>query len=111
MWLCLSREVRFDAPYNSCLTCPFLNPTGPSSQTRIGPDRMVFKSNVTFSAGGSLEEPVCATIINDDIALEDNETFEVFLSIVSPQMDVTTGLVSTTMVTIVDNDGKSGIAM
>ena len=85
--------------------------TGPSDQTKIGPDRVVFKSNITFTAGGSKEQIVSAGIINDNIAFEDDEVVPVDLTIISPSTGVNLGAFPTTVVTIVDNDRKSTIAM
>ena len=90
---------------------PFLYLTGPSDQIEIGPDRVEFKSNITFTAGGSKEQTVSALIINDQIAFEDDEVVPVGLTIISPSTGVNLGAFPTTVVTIVDNDRKSATAI
>ena len=76
---------------------------------KIGPDRVVFNDNVTFTAGGPTEQNVSTTIVNDVIALEDDEIVTVDLTIDSPATGVSFGVFTQTVVTIVDNDGKSAI--
>ena len=90
---------------------PFFNPTGPSEQTTIGPDRVVLKSNITFTAGGPTEHTVSATIVNDMIAFEEDEVVTVDLTIINPIPDVYLGSFPTTVLTIVDNDGKPATVM
>ena len=76
---------------------------------KIGPDRVVFNDNVTFTAGGPKEQNVSAAIINDVIALEDDEIVTVNLIIISPTSGVNPGRFTSTVVTIVDNDCKFSI--
>ena len=90
---------------------PLCNRTGPSQQRTIGPDRVVFNTNVILTAGGPTEQTISAVIVDDTIAFEDDEVVTVGLTIISPPMGVNLGVFPTTVVTIVDNDGKSAAAM
>ena len=80
--------------------------TGPSAQMIIGPDRVVFDSMVTFTAGGPTEQTVSTIIENDMIALEGDEIVNVWLTIDSPPSGVIFGAIQTTVVTITDDDCK-----
>ena len=85
----------------------FSCPTGPSTQATIGPDKVVFDDvMVTFTPNGAKKQRVSAQIIDDDVALEDNETIRVDLTIVSPSFGVKLGLHKSTEVIIEDNEGK-----
>ena len=82
-------------------------PPGPSAQTTIGPARVVFNNIiVTFTPNGPKKQNVSVPIIDDDVALEDNETVTVDLTILSPSYGVKLGLHKSTEVIIEDNDGK-----
>ena len=84
-----------------------LSPTGPSQQTTVGTDRVVFKEmNITFTADGPKKKSVSADIVNDEVALEDDELVSVVLDIVSPTSGVHFGSFQTTVVTIIDDDCK-----
>ena len=85
----------------------FRCPIGPSTQTTIGADKVVFNNiPVIFTPDGPKRKSVSAPIIDDNVALEDNETVTVNLTIVSPTAGVKLGLHKSTKVIIVDNDGK-----
>ena len=96
----------FSPTHQFMLLRPYLCPKGPSSQTDIGSDKVQFNRTVTFTPGGSKEDTVSATVINDDIALEASEIVDVSLSIVSPMSRVSFDDFPTTVVTIHDDDCK-----
>ena len=73
---------------------------------KVAPDRLEFNSTVKFIAGGSKHQTVSKSIINDVVALEDNELVNVSLIIQSPASGVILGQFPTTLVTIVDDDCK-----
>ena len=82
-------------------------PTGPSPQTTVGTDRVVFRDKtVTFTPSGPKEQSVFTPIIDDMVAIEDDEMVTVNLTILSPSSGVKLGLHKSTKVIIEDNDGK-----
>ena len=108
---CQSQEVSssLSAQQFEC-DLPFPRSLGPSTQTGIGPDRVKFDSTFIFAVGGPKEKTISATIIDDDIAFEDDEVVDVSLAIVDPLTDVSLGIFPTATVVISDNDGKSTVA-
>ena len=89
----------------------FLCSTGPSTRTNIGPDKVKFNNTVTFTPGAATQESVSVPIVDDDIALEEDEVVTVELNIISPKRDVGSGMYMTATVTIIDDDCKFGIYM
>ena len=80
----------------------FLSPTGPSNQTTVGPNRVVYNSQVVFPSNGSFRQTVYAPIINDEIGLEDDEI--VHLELISNSTNLS--YFSTTMVRVIDDECK-----
>ena len=62
--------------------------------------------SITFTADGPKKINVSAVIVDDEVALEDDELVSVVLDIISPATGVHFGSSPTTVVTIVDDDGK-----
>ena len=89
----------------------FLCSTGPSSQTKIGPDRVVYNSQVVFTINGPFRWTASAQFINDLITLEDDEMVNLDVVIDSPSSGITFNYFPTTVVRIVDNDCRSHIVI
>ena len=82
----------------------FLCPTGPSTQTNIGDDKVEFSDTVTFTPRGLEVMTVSVPIVNDTISFEDDEIVDVNLTIVRPGFGVKFGANPVTKVVIVDDD-------
>ena len=75
--------------------CPSLN--------AAGEDYITVSDSLTFGPLSPTEQCVSITLLDDDY-LEENETFSVSASTADSAVDIVSG---TTVVTIVDNDGKN----
>ena len=87
----------------------YLSPTGPTNQATVGPNRLVYDSDAVFSSIGPFRQTVYASIIDDEIGLEDDEIVHLVLIINSPSPHVTFSHFSTTVVKIVDDDCKPSL--
>ena len=80
----------------------FLGPgSQPSTVVISGTD---VSSSVMFAAGGSLQRNLSFTINDDDVALEDIESYQLRFGSTNPSDRVTTG--NPTTVGIIDDDRK-----
>ena len=75
--------------------CPSLN--------AAGDDYMAVSDSLTFGPSSPTKQCVSITLLDDDY-LEENETFSVSASTADSAVDIVS---DTTVVTIVDNDGKN----
>ena len=91
-----------------CISSIF--PTGPSTQTNIAMDRVVFGNVIiTFPSDGPFRQRAYAQIIDDAVALEADESVRVELTVESPSSGVMFSDIPTTVVRIVDNDRKPSV--
>ena len=78
----------------------------PISTAGSGGDYMSFSTTLTFTAGSGAGSSQCTLVqILDDDAVEDNESFSITATLVTPNSDITVRQSSGT-VTITDIDGK-----
>ena len=57
---------------------------GPSTQIKIGPDRVGFNSQVVLTSNGPFRQTVFAQVIDDMVALEDDEMVKLELTVDTP---------------------------
>lgn len=85
----------------------FLCPTGRIfSQQPAGTDELTFNGNHTFTPCGPKEKNFTANVTVDSIALEANEIVNVTLTIDPSVPGVTYAPISSTIVTIIDDECK-----
>ena len=71
----------------------------------------MYNSPVTFTSGGPFRQKVFTQVINDKIALEDDEIVTLELTIDSPSSGVNFSYFPATVVRVVDDDCKHSIVL
>ena len=82
-------------------------PTGPSAQENVGPDRVVYHEHLVFRSNGPFRQTAYTPIINDTIALEDDEIVTLVLTFDSQSTGLAFSYFATTVCRIVDDDCTS----
>ena len=90
------------------LTISFDKLTGPSTQTDVEVSGVGVDTIITFGAGPAAPDVIRVNVtINDDqVGLEAVEMFPVSLELSQPSQAVAVGTPDTTIVNIIDDDGR-----